>query len=378
MTWAPRRAAVIVAVVVGVVGAIAAVTPRGRASSVPLPARLTDQEFWRIVTAASEPDGYFRSDNFLSNEINFQRVIPALTVKLGPGIAYVGVGPEQNFTYMAAFRPAIAFVVDIRRQNLLEHLLYKAFFETSANRVEFLSRLFARARPAASGVNASARELLDAYAAAEPSEKLFNENLAAALDRLQRVHGFTLTDEDRRRVEKVYGAFFTGGVELTYGFIGGYGYGRGRMPTYADLMTAADDRGVARSYLASEENFQTIKRLEAANLIVPVVGDFAGPKALRAVGDYLREHGATVGVFYTSNVEQYLFQDPSNWRKFFANVATMPIDARSTFIRSVSGAWQPNPGFGRSSPMLCSIEDLLAAFRQNRIASYADVIALSR
>src|SRR5262249_20140272 len=165
--------------------------------------------------------------------------------------------------------------------------------------------------------------------------------------------------------------------ELSYGFVGA-AFNRGGMPTYADLMTAADDKGIARSYLATEENFRTIKRLETANLIVPVVGDFGGLTALRAVGDYLREHGATVGVFYTSNVEQYLFQDPGKWRQFYTNVAAMPIDGRSTFIRSVSGPWQPNPGRGRSTPLLCPIEHVLAAFRQNRIAGYSDVIALSK
>ena len=59
----------------------------------------------------------------------------------------MGVGPEQNLTYVAAFRPRIAFVVDIRRQNLLHHLWYKAVFELSPTRAEFLSRLFARALP---------------------------------------------------------------------------------------------------------------------------------------------------------------------------------------------------------------------------------------
>jgi hypothetical protein len=37
---------------------------------------------------------------------------------------YVGVGPYQNFTYISALDPDIAFVVDIRRKNLLHHLLY--------------------------------------------------------------------------------------------------------------------------------------------------------------------------------------------------------------------------------------------------------------
>ena len=100
------------------------------------------------MTDFSEPNGFFRSDNFLSNEVEYQWVIPTLTSTLGTGGVYLGVGPEQNFTYIVALRPKLAFIVDIRRGNLHEHLLYKAFIEMSADRAEFLSRLFARKQPA--------------------------------------------------------------------------------------------------------------------------------------------------------------------------------------------------------------------------------------
>ena len=112
-----------------------------------LPARLTDQEFWSLIDDMSEPSGTFRSDNLLSNEGRFQYVIPELVEAARPGGVYMGVGPEQNFTYIAATRPAIAFIVDIRRANLDLHLMYKALFELSADRADFVSRLFSRKRP---------------------------------------------------------------------------------------------------------------------------------------------------------------------------------------------------------------------------------------
>src|SRR5262245_59371612 len=105
-----------------------------------LPSRLSDEAFWQLVTDFSEPNGFFRSDNFLSNEREYQWVIPTLTSTLDTGGVYLGVGPEQNFTYIAALQPKLAFIVDIRRGNLQSHLMYKAFIEMSADRVEFLSR----------------------------------------------------------------------------------------------------------------------------------------------------------------------------------------------------------------------------------------------
>ena len=91
----------------------------GVAHAEQLPAALSDEEFWRMISGFSEPGGSFDSDNFVSNEQNFQSVIPALLERTRPGGVYIGVGPEQNFTYIAALQPRIAFIVDIRRQNML-------------------------------------------------------------------------------------------------------------------------------------------------------------------------------------------------------------------------------------------------------------------
>ena len=106
-------------------------------------------------------------------------------------------------------------------------------------------------------------------------------------------------------------------------------------------MTATDEHGVERSYLATEENYAFLRDLESKNLVVPVIGDFGGPKAIRAVAKYLKENGVTVTAFYLSNVEQYLY--PAKWDLFCRNVATLPLDSSSTFIRSQSG---PGGGFG--------------------------------
>src|SRR5437762_6389497 len=121
--------------------------PVRRVEAEKLPAQLTDEEFWKLSSESSEPDGNFRSDNLLSNESYFQFVIPKLNEIATPARVYMGVGPEQNFTYIAAMKPKIAFIVDIRRGNLELQLMYKALFELSKDRVEFVSRLFSKKRP---------------------------------------------------------------------------------------------------------------------------------------------------------------------------------------------------------------------------------------
>ena len=379
-----------------VLGAVAAMslwlgtppfTAARTAAAEELPSRLSDRAFWQLVTDLSEPGGSFRSENFLSNENAFQTVIPDLKTSLPAGGVYLGVGPEQNFTYIVALRPKLAFIVDIRRGNLLEHLLYKAFVEMSSSRAEFLSRLFARKRPADLAANASVDALFSALVGAAPSDELFKDNFQAAKDRLVKDHKFALSDDDLKGMEYVYSAFFRGGPELNYSYSpngsGGF-FGGGGFPSYMDLMSETDGQGEHRSYLASEENFRILREYERNNAIVPVVGDFGGDKTLRAVGDYIRQHNATVTAFYTSNVEQYLFQEAYAWRRFLQNVATFPIDSKSTFIRSISNRGFPFSQFRRLSPgarastALCPIAEAVKSFHAGQIHRYEDIVAMSK
>ena len=93
---------------------------------------LSDSAFAALVARISEPGGYFDSDNLISNESSYLHVLGAMR-RLGvAGGAYVGVGPDQNFSYIAQVRPRIAFIIDIRRDNLLQHLLFKSLFENGA------------------------------------------------------------------------------------------------------------------------------------------------------------------------------------------------------------------------------------------------------
>jgi hypothetical protein len=354
----------------------------GRGLAARVPEQLSDQQFWQLVDEFSEPNGYFRSDNLLSNENAYQHVIPTLQMTLPADGVYLGVGPEQNFTYIAAIKPRLAFIVDIRRGNMNLQLLYKAFMELSRDRADFLSRLFARARPKDLTDKTPVEELLDAYELASPSEELYHRHLQEAIDRLTKTHKFALTPDDLRGIEYVYSAFYKAGPDLNYSFSGFPAGGGLRFPTYSVLMTETDTNGQHRSYLATEENYRVVAEMEKRNAIVPITGDFAGPKALRSVGRYLKSHEATVTAIYTSNVEQYLFQSDTNWMKYYSNIATLPIDAKTTFIRSVSnrGAFQAGPGgFGpRAQTRLCSVADLLKAFKLGQITGYRDVTEMSR
>jgi hypothetical protein len=341
-----RRAFLLLAVL-ALVPAVRAVPPAPAAAEAAssLPKRLSPQEYWTLSTQFSEPDGFFRSQNLVSNEMFMQRVIPDLSRMVRPGRAYLGVGPEQNFTYIAATKPAMVFIVDIRRGNLHLHLMYKALFELSADRAEFVSRLFSLKRPPGLTAKSTVNEIFTAYNDPQlRNADFYKQNVAAIRDLFQRKHKLNLTADDLSGVEQVYQLFFDRGLAIHYEVTPG---SAGSFPTYAEIMTATDDAQVPRSYLASEEHFALIKDLQTRNMIVPVVGNFAGAKAIRAIGGYLKRHQALVSAFYVSNVEQYLARE-GGLDRFCNNVATLPLDDSSTFIRSERGGFVG--GIGRSFP----------------------------
>jgi hypothetical protein len=314
--------------------------PRVRAAADTIPARLTDQEFWRLSEELSEPNGSFRSDNMLSNEIWFQTVIRDLLARTQPGGVYLGVGPEQNFTYIAAIKPKIVFITDVRRGNLHMHLMYKALFELSKDRAEFVSRLFTKPRPERFTEQTSAAEMWGDsgyWNIQTGDQKAFDKNLQDVYDVLQKKHGLNLSKEDLDGIYYCYHNFYWYGPSINYNSTSNTtgGRGGGNMVDYSTLMMQTDG-AVNKSYMGSEENFKFLKDLEERNMLVPVVGNFGGPKALRAVGKWVRDHGATITAMYLSNVEQYLTQD-NIWGNFCGNVASMPLDEHSTFIRSQTG-----------------------------------------
>ena len=341
----------------------------GTGAGAGLPRHLSDGEFWHLIESFSEPGGFFRSDNLVSNEDTYQRVLPELVATVPAGGVFIGVGPDQNFTYIAATNPAAAFIVDIRRANLWVHLMYKALFELSADRATFLSRLFSRPMPEAR--DAGVERLFGQLASAPPSRALFESTRAAVLDRLRRGHRFPLSQADADGVTDVLEAFFTAGPEISYSNTAS---GWGEYPTFRDLQIAGDEDRMQRGYLASDANFDRVRSLQRRNLIIPIVGDFAGPKALRSASEWIRAHDGVVAAFYTSNVEQYLFQDGS-WDRFAGTAATLPVDASSVFIRSCFNNNCATDHVSRSSVLLDPIVALLRERTAGRITSYSDVLA---
>jgi hypothetical protein len=282
------------------------------------------------IARLSEGEGSFDTDNLISNERDYLRVIPALVAGRVVGGVYLGVGPDQNFSYIARIRPTRAYIVDIRRDNLLLHLLFKALFAVSGTRVEYLCNLTGRVPPGDSAGWAS--KSIDQIAAlVDEQEPRDVDKLRSRVDVAIAAFGMSLSDSDFHTIDRFHRTFTREALSLQFTT-----FGRPPQPYYPtlrQLLLATDESGHRWNYLASENDFQFVKSLHAHDAIIPVVGDLGGTHAMPLIAQDIARNGDWVSAFYVSNVESYLF-GTDHRSQFLENIRRLPTDSRSVIIRS--------------------------------------------
>ena len=320
-----------------------------------LSAPQTRTAFAAEIASLSEPGGYFDTDNLISNERSYLEVLPELGKRSVRGGAYVGVGPDQNFSYIAQVRPSIAFILDIRRDNLLLHLLFKALFEQAHTRIEYLALLFGRPVPGdlSSWRQSSIKQIAE-YIKGPRADPRSVDDLRARLDRVVKAFGVPLTADDVATIDRFHRRFIDEGLTLRFNSLGRstqFYY-----PTYEELLLKTDDSGRQGNYLASEDAFQFVKSLQQRDRVIPVTGNLSGPSALIAIGRRMVERGETLSAFYASNVEFYL-QREGNYERFVSNLGRVPHTNRSVIIRSIF-----NRRVDGSMSVVQPVEELLSQF----------------
>jgi hypothetical protein len=337
----------------------------------------TDSGFATLVAKLSEPGGYFDSDNLVSNELSYEHVLGAMRRLKVTGGAYIGVGPDQNYTYIAKVRPKIAYMIDLRRDNLLQHLLYKSLFEMSRNRAEYLALLLARPVPAniAAWDRRGIDQIITYLDSVAPRRELY-DSLRTAVAKKAGSYGIPLDARDLETIARIHGRFAASGLDLQYESLNRPS--RRNYPTFRELILERDLDGNQANYFVSEDDFQFVKSLHAKNLIVPVVGNLAGPHALRAIGRDIAARGEHLSALYVSNVEFYLMRE-GGFEAFAENAKTLPRNERSVIIRSyfngpyTYGHPQWIPGYF-STQILQTMESLVTEYAKGGYPSYLDLV----
>ncbi|MEJ2237530.1 MAG: hypothetical protein P8X82_04470, partial [Gemmatimonadales bacterium] len=335
-------------------------------------------EFARLIERLSETGGFFDTDNLISNERSYLHVIGKLHELEVSGGAYIGVGPAQNFSYIAQIRPEVAFIIDIRRDNMLEHLLFKALFEIAHNRIEYLSLLTGRPAPKDKDkwAGRSIAELIE-YVDEVEADSHLAQLVRATIAETVIGFGLPLEESDLRTIDRFHRAFIGAGLNLQF-----HSFNRPPRrdyPSLRQLLLETDLNGRQANYLARESDFQFIKQLQSRDLIVPVVGDLAGPHALPAIGEYISAQDYKISALYTSNVEFYLMRQ-GTFGNFARAVEHLPVDNRSIIIRSYfNRGFSPLPssyvpGYN-STQLLQTLESFVAESRNGGYRTYWDVVS---
>ncbi len=321
---APRRAAIVLCALSLLPWVLQGLEPAGAKT-----------KFAAQIERLSEAEGAFDTDNLISNERSYLDVIPALMSAGVSGGAYIGVGPDQNFSYIARIRPAIAYIIDVRRDNLLLHLLFKALFANARSRVEYASLLTGRVAPPRREpwIGASVEQIA-AYIDSAARDSTSARQVRQRLERTIEGFGVPLSRADLDTIARFHGEFIDAGLSLRFRSHGRQP--RFYYPTLRELLLATDADGRTWSYLASEDAFQFVRSLEARDAIVPLVGNVSGPHAMRALASAIAARGERVSAFYISNVESYLYRD-GMYITFAENLRRLPHDHRTVMIRSIFG-----------------------------------------
>ncbi len=347
--------------------------PVGTAASYPQ-IEISRESFVDLVESLSEPEGYFDTDNFISNETSYLHVVPALLEAVVPGGVYFGVGPDQNFSYIVHAEPSVAVVADIRRLNMLQHLLFKVLLESSEDRADFLCALVSR-NCAEVAPDASLDAILALVRSAPVAWESFERRIEEVHRTLVEDYGFSFSEDDLDGIEYVYRSFVEQGLDLRFSSFGRSSAG---YPSLEEMILETDREGRRRHYLASPELFTRLRRMQLENLIIPVVGDFAGDQALPAIAAFLSERGLSVSVFYASNVEFYLFGRPA-WDNYLDNLRAFPFSRDAVFIRSYFGTFGPrhpqNVRGHRATSLIQAVSGFLDDAAAGRLRTYWDVVS---
>jgi hypothetical protein len=297
---------------------------------------------------------------YVSAEPSMLQVAPLLVERHAPGGAYIGVGAEQNFTYIALVEPEVAFIVDPRRSNALLHLLYKAMFDEARTRSEFLSFLIGRPYDARDEPppDATARDVIAHVEVLGTFAELRRATSERLIERIATKYGFRLTAADRAVLDGISRAFYERQLDIHLEAKGTATPG----PKLREQLMSRAPNGPELGFLAQERAFRYVQRMHRENRIIPLVGDLAGARALPGIGAYLAAEQIRLGTFYVSDAEERLFQQKL-WPKWVTNVGTLPADEQSVFVRTWNNDAGGHPrqfAFTRTTTLLQRVADFRA------------------
>lgn len=329
-----------------------------------------------LIATLSEENQYFDTDNLISNESSYLHVVSMLEAEDLKGGVYIGVGPGQNFSYLAASAPELAFIFDIRKDNVLLHLMHKALFTLNESRVNYLAMLMGF--PLTSGRTDEDVDDINLIVASLDAANPEGGSVEAhwtAIEAELRTYGAGLEEADYIRVRQLYSEFVRMGFDLR--FTSHNRPPQSYYPTYRELILERDENGRQASFLASGDRYRRIRNMQLEDRIIPVVGDLSGDKAVLALEEYLKANNLEVMLVYTSNVEFYLMMR-GRFDQYATQISELPRAPGALMIRSYFNRYRRShplsqPGHG-STQLMQSLESFANEYQAGGYVTYQQLI----
>lgn len=250
-----------------------------------------------------EPSNY-QLDCFVTNELAYNDVLVEC-LPTGTTGAYVGVGPCQNLTYIGALRPRLAFVVDARIDNLLEHLMFKLLFERAETPAEYLGLLLSRDLGSSHAVGSEPEAVVAAVEKCPVSPELFRTNLAWL--RTEMSDRWPLTDLHRNRIDRLYGEFFRRQLDIT-NVDAETTENLDEIANLRDVISARTSHGINLHFLTDAERYAVVRQLQRDDRVIPLLGNLGSGETTDRINELLRAYGESISTFYVSNIEEHVLQ----------------------------------------------------------------------
>lgn len=265
----------------------------------------------------------------VSNETGYLDVVESLSRTTKPGSVYIGVGPDQNYTYIAATGAEFSFIIDQRAENQYLHFLFKAIFELASNRVSYLQLLFSRPLGIEIGKRSSLSQIVALIDRTDGCELLYRTNLSNIVELIQ-IYQKAVPVLEIERIKEIYRNFFERSLDLTSRILSTTSHGTS-YPTYREFLLRS--RPTASNFLDNDEYFQYVKAKHLKNQIVPITGDLSGDKTLSALSDFCRSRDLLVDTVYISNVD-YRLVNANLLELLVRNLELLPRTKDCLLVRS--------------------------------------------
>ncbi|WP_406700394.1 hypothetical protein V5E97_16420 [Singulisphaera sp. Ch08] len=323
-----------------------------------------DATFASIIRELSKRETGPAADNLVSNEDSYPRVTAEVARLCPPGQVYLGVGPDQNFTILAHAKPRLAFVMDYRRRNLLLHLVHKALFTLSTDRIAYLMRLTAR-RPGRLPSDPSANDLVTAFSEAKFDRGLLEQTIVEVATILQPLG--VVSEPEWKAIATIQAKLAGPGMNARFLALPMY-------PTLGKLIRTCDRQGTPAHLLASEALYQFVRGLQQGDRLIPLVGDFSRPPSLPRLGAWLRAHALRLSLLYVSDVEFFLLR-AGRFASYIESLEELPWETGAQVVRtSTREIAHPDRAPGDSSTtVIQAIGSFLKSARAGEIKTVEDL-----